>query len=189
MSITDAPARSGWPDRPGHEGKTRLELHDLVEGRAMLIRSREIAFERQVDKARVEPRQLLITAAEPLHRAGAVIFQHHIRPYRKVVDHRLPFLALEVDCKAALVAVEGSEETGAEPAEATGMVTVGRGLDLDHVGAELGEDEPGGNSIKKEGTPILFDRVKKLASAAGVQRRNNRSSGDAKKALRSRNSH
>src|SRR5437763_7427049 len=78
-----------------HEGKTRLELHDLVEGRAMLIRSREIAFERQVDKARVEPRQLLITAAEPLHRAGAVIFQHHIRPYRKAVDHRLPFLALD----------------------------------------------------------------------------------------------
>src|SRR5437588_8486779 len=70
-----------------------------------------------------------------------------------------PAIALEVDCKAALVAVEGSEETGAEPAEATGMVTVGRGLDLDHVGAELGEDEPGGNSIKKEGTPILFDRV------------------------------
>jgi len=68
--------------------------------------------------------------------AGAIIFQRHIRTHRKAVNHRLPFLAFEVDRKAALVAVEGSEETGAEPAKSTGMVTVGRGLDLDHVGAE-----------------------------------------------------
>lgn len=122
-------------------------------------------FERQVDKARVEPRQQLITAAEPLHRAGAVIFQHHIRTHREAVDHLLPFLALEVDRKAALVAVEGSEETGAEPAESTGMVTVGRRLDLDHVGAELGEDEPGGRP---------HDRVAELQNLDAGERRRQR---------------
>src|SRR5262245_17781597 len=37
-------------DRPGREAKTRLELHDLVEGWAVLVRSGEIDLERQVDR-------------------------------------------------------------------------------------------------------------------------------------------
>ena len=52
-------------DRLGHEGKTRLEPHDLLEGRAVLIRSGEITFERQVDTARVEARRLFITRSVP----------------------------------------------------------------------------------------------------------------------------
>src|SRR5205823_12465539 len=46
--------------------------------------------------------------------------------------------------EASLVAVEGGEEPGAEPAEPAGMVAVRRRLDFDDVGAKLSKQQPGG---------------------------------------------
>ena len=111
-------------DRPGHEGKAGLELHDLVERRAVLVGAGEVALERQIDEARVQRRELLVTAAEPLHRAGAVILQHDIGAHDEAMDHRLPLRALEVDREAALVAVEGREEAGAKPAQPARVVAL-----------------------------------------------------------------
>ena len=62
------------------------------------------------------------------------------------VDGRLALGALEFERQAALVAVEGGEEPGAEAAEPARVVALRRRLDLDHVGAKLGEDQPGGRT-------------------------------------------
>jgi len=108
--------------------KARPELHDLVERRAMLIGTGEVALQRQVNQTRVEHGQLLIAAIEPLHRARAVIFEDQIGGRDQPMDHRLAFLALQIHRQAALVAVEGGEKTGAETA---GMVALRCRLDLD----------------------------------------------------------
>jgi hypothetical protein len=56
--------------------------------------------------------------------------------------HRRPPLgALEVDREALLIAVECREEAGAKPAQPARAVAFRRRLDLDDVGAKLGEDE------------------------------------------------
>jgi hypothetical protein len=110
----------------------------------MLIGAGEIAFERQVDEPRVARRELIVAAAEPLHRARPVILQHDIGVSHQAMDHRLSFGSLEIDREAALVAVEGREEAGAKPAEPARVIALGRRLDLDDVGAQLGENEPGG---------------------------------------------
>ena len=49
------------------------------------------------------------------------------------------------------------------------MVTIGRRLDLDHVGAELGEDEPGGRGARPAGDPPSGRGLAaKRVEAAGV---------------------
>jgi hypothetical protein len=125
--------------RTGHESKAGLELHNLIERRTMLVGAGEVAFQRQVDQARVERGQLLITATQPLHCTGAEIFENHVGGRDQPLDHRLAFLALQIHREAALVAVEGGEKPGAKAAETAGMVAVRRRFDLDDVGAELGK--------------------------------------------------
>ncbi len=132
--------------RPGHEGKTGLELHDLVQGRAVLVRAGEIALQREIDQTRVERRQLLPADAEPLHRAGAVILDHDIGRRDQPVDNCPSLRPFQIDREAALVAVEGGEEPGPEPAEPARVIALRRRLDLDHLGAKLGEDQPGGRT-------------------------------------------
>jgi len=52
MSMTDAPARNGWPGGPVMNARPGLELHDFIERRTMLVRPGEIAFQRQVITSR-----------------------------------------------------------------------------------------------------------------------------------------
>src|ERR1700674_2121841 len=87
---------------------------------------------------------MLITATQPLHSAGAEIFEDHVGGRDQPMDHSLAFLALQIHREAALVAVEGSKKPGPKAAETTGMVALRRGLHLDDVGAELGKHQPGG---------------------------------------------
>jgi hypothetical protein len=149
-------------DWPGHEGKARLKLHHLVQHRAMLVGAGEIALEREKDEARVQRRELLVAAAQPLHRTRPVILQHNIRARDQAVNHRPTFLPLQVDRETALVAVERGEEPGAKAAKSPGMVAPWRRLDLDHIGAELGKDQPGGRP---------HDRVAELQDLDAGERR------------------
>ena len=143
--VDDRRAGAQWPaGRPGHIGKAHLELHHLVERRAVLVGAGEIAFEREVDEARVDLRQRLVTAAEPLHGAGPVVLEHHVGVDGEAVQGRLALGALKVEGEAALVAIEGGEEAGGEAAEAAGVVAARRRLDLDDVGAKVGEHEAAG---------------------------------------------
>ena len=58
------------------------------------------------------------------------------------MDHRLAILALQIYCKAALVAVAGGQKPSAKTTEAAGMIALRPGLDLDDIGAELGKHQP-----------------------------------------------
>jgi len=75
---------------------------------------------------------------------GPVIFDEHIGMDCETVHRRLALGALEVESKAALVAVERGEKPGREAAEAAGVVAARRWLDLDHVRAQVGEHEAAG---------------------------------------------
>ncbi len=127
--------------RPGHVGKPGHELHHLVECRAMLVGAAEKTLERAIDEPRVGLGEIGIAAAEPVHGAGRVVFDRHVGGRRQAVQQRAAFVGLEIDGEAALVAVEGAEETGGEAGQPPGRIAADR-LDLDHVGAEIGEDQP-----------------------------------------------
>jgi hypothetical protein len=73
----------------------------------------------------------------------AEILEEHIGAFQQPV-HGLAILGLgEVEHDAALAAVEQRKERGSHAAERAGLVARGR-LDLDHLGAELGEDHAAG---------------------------------------------
>ena len=126
--------------RPGHVGKPGHELHDFVERRAVLVGAAEKALERAIDQARICFRKIVVAAAEPVHGAGRVVLDHDVGCCRQAMQQRAAFVGLEVDGDAALVAVEGAEEAGGKADQPPGGIA-GHRLDLDHVGAEIGEDQ------------------------------------------------
>ena len=56
------------------------------------------------------------------------------------MQQRAAFVGLEVEGDAALVAVEGAEEARGKADQPAGRIAR-HGLDLDHVGAEIGKDQ------------------------------------------------
>ena len=107
----------------------------------MLVGPAKESLERAIDEARIFSRQISIAGAEPLHGAGRVVFEHHVGGLRQAMEQRAPLVGLQIDREAALVAVEGRKEPRGETIKPAGVIA-GHRLDLDHVGAEVGEDEP-----------------------------------------------
>ncbi len=107
----------------------------------MLVGAAQKSLQRAIDEARIFRRQIGIAAAEPLHGAGRVVFQNDVGGLRQAMEQRASFVGLQIDRQAALVAIEGRKESGGKAVEPAGVIA-GHGLDLDHVGAEIGEDEP-----------------------------------------------
>src|SRR5262245_66350995 len=100
-----------------------MELHDLVQCGAVLIWPCQIPLECQIDEARVDLGEVLVSAAQPLHGARRVVLNHHIGGRRQSL-HRRPALGpLEINRQAALATVEGGEEAGSKSAESTRVVT------------------------------------------------------------------
>ena len=85
--------------------------------------------------------KIAIAAAEPVHGAGRVVLDHDVGGCRQPMQQRAAFIGFEIDGEAALVAVERAEEAGGKAEQPAGGIAVDR-LDLDHVGAEIGENEP-----------------------------------------------
>ena len=72
-------------------------------------------------------------------------FSRDVRLCREVVEQRATLGIFQIDGEAALVAVECGKEACGETDEAPSRIAAGR-LDLDHVGAEIGEDQAGTRS-------------------------------------------
>ena len=107
--------------RAGHVGEAGLELHHLVQRRAVLVGAGEVALQRQVDQPRVDRRAAAPSRspAAPSCRGRNSPAPH--RPSRdQPVHRRLALRPLQVERQAALVAVEGGEEPGGEAAAAGG---------------------------------------------------------------------
>ena len=102
------------------------------------------AGRRGVDDVGPDRLDLLVAEAQALHRAGPKVLHQHVGALEQAQDHRLAVRVLEVDGDPALVAV-GRKVEGGEPVDkglGAGPVALegaARRLDLDHVGAHVGE--------------------------------------------------
>ena len=145
MSTTEVPARSGRPDRPGHVGEPAHHLHDLVERRPLLVRPGQEALERAIDQARIDLLEILRPQPALGHRVRREVLDQHVGRLQQLHQHRPALGRIGVERQALLVAVEVAEEAGAEAAQLARAVAVDR-LDLDHLGAEIGQDHAAGRS-------------------------------------------
>ena len=85
--------------------------------------------------------------------ADLEILDQHVRPGGELPDHAPSLLVVEIELDRALAAVGGMKIGGVEMAAvgrfhegrtpAAGIVAGPLALDLDHIGAEIGENLPG----------------------------------------------
>src|SRR5262245_61790915 len=109
----------------------------------MLIRARQIAFQGAVDNVWGEGRNALVVQAKALEETGPEVLDQHIRFADEAPRHLLPSRCRHINRNAALVAAVVGEETRSWSLEEARAIALDR-LDLDHIGAEVGEDEAAG---------------------------------------------
>ena len=127
------------PAGAGHVGQTTHHLHDLIQGRAVLVGTRQETIERTVDDVRAQLAHGIVIEAETLHGAGAKVFRDHVGTGQQTLHDVPPARRLDVHREASLVAIEGDEESGAGACQVT-RVVAGDRLHLDHVCAEVRQD-------------------------------------------------
>ena len=114
-----------------------------------------VAGNRTIDEPRVYLPRVFPPEAEAHHDAGAELFDEDIGAFDQRPQPRRRAGSLEVDLDALLAAVEHGEQqaviAGARASFAHGLAA--GALDLDHLGARLGEDE-GGERPRQEGGEI-----------------------------------
>ncbi len=154
MSAIGTPARVGSPSgRAGeaHEAAHALR-HQVIAGARRIGAGLAEAGDRAIDQTRVVGREAFIVEAELLEPADLEVLEQHVGARRELLDDALAFRRLEVELDRALAAI-GAMEIGRAQMAAVGCRYEGRAprtrvvagtlaLDLDHVGAEVGEDLP-----------------------------------------------
>ncbi len=137
-----ARALAGDAHDPAHR------LRDQIEAAAMAVGSGPAkAGERAVDQARIALAQLLVVEAELRERARPVVLDHDVGILEQARQHPLAARGLEVEHDAPLVAVDHHERgrlavDHRQPAP--GVVAARDLLDLDHVGAHVGQHQRAG---------------------------------------------
>jgi hypothetical protein len=130
-----------------HEAAARLdERVEARVGREFALAA--VAGDRAGDDARVDRSQRLVVDAEAFADAVAVVVEDDIGDADEIEEGFAPLRVLEVDGEAALapVVADEAQSVGAE------RVAVGR-LDLDAIGAPVGEDA-GGEGAGDEGAEV-----------------------------------
>ncbi|MGY4460118.1 hypothetical protein ACVWYI_004078 [Bradyrhizobium sp. LB13.1] len=124
-------------------------LGDQIEAAAVLVRTGTAeARQRAIDQRREFFVQRLVSEAEALHRAGRKVLDQHVGVRDQPSQHRFAAVGLEVQHDAALVAVH-HQEGGRLIADLrrhrmAGVVAIRRFLDLDDVGAHVGQHQGAG---------------------------------------------
>ena len=169
---------AGHRHRAAHRLRHRLVALEMRVGAVAAE-----ALDRRVDQPRVEVAQHVPAEPQPLHRAGAEIFEQHVRLFDDFLEQPLSVVGLQVERQAALVGVEQQEEqaVGAGLFEMHGARDIARFrlFELDHVGAEKGQDLGAGrprlvvrhvddaDAGKGLGHAVSPDPVLSFGSAAG----------------------
>src|SRR5262249_12015476 len=129
------------------------EIVDVVT-RAVAIRAGlSVTRDRAVDDAGVELGHERVADAELVHHAGAEALDDRIGVAREPQERVATADSLEVESKAALVAVDHAIDrrgrargrAGREP-ETARVIPLARVLDLDHIGPEVGEVQRAGRA-------------------------------------------
>ena len=146
--VHDRGARAhGLAARAGHEGQPPRHLRQLVEEWLRLVRAGEEALEGEIDEARIGAGEHVVAQAQGLHRAVGEVVDHHVGDGGEAQEQRAALRrALEIDGDAALVAVEEMEEGRRPRGHGARLIALAPALHLDHVGAEIGQNEPRGGS-------------------------------------------
>ena len=138
----DAQRPSGWPGHVGHAGH---HLHDLVHGGAVLVGAVQEALAGGDDQLGVFGAQRLGVVAELAQRDVAEVLHEHVGAGDELIERGAALGAGGVEHDRFLAAVEGGEEGAAHAAQVARLVALGR-LDLDHLGAEEGEEHAAGRA-------------------------------------------
>ncbi len=102
--------------------------------------ARTVAGNLAEDEARIDLTQRLVAEAEPVHHAGTEVGDDDVGLFRHAPDDTCPFLVLQVDDRAAFVAVDRKEVgalAGHERWSVTASSVAVRRLDLDDVGTHI----------------------------------------------------
>jgi hypothetical protein len=127
----------------GHVGQAAHHLHHLVERGAVLVGAGQEALVADVDQPLVVLRERGVVEPEPGQRAGLEVLCHDVGRQRQPARRGGTLGRLQVDADALLVAVEQREEAGAGTEQPARVVAVHR-LDLDDLGAEVGQHHAAG---------------------------------------------
>ena len=142
-----ADLRAGHERRPvvesrGRGGSARALRHVLVY-LAIFVRAGAKAFDRRDDHARIQFLDSLPREAHAVERARGEVLHQHIAVLDQLLEHFLALLALGVERYRALVMVQHGEIKTVDIRDIAQLfarhITRARLLDLDHIGAEPGE--------------------------------------------------
>ena len=119
-------------------------LRDQVEAALGRVGAGQaVAGQGAVDQPRIGSAQHVVAEAQPFHRADAEVFDDDIGAVDDPPQRRVRRRVLQVERDAPLVAVHHHERARLAVdfgrREAPRVVAVGHALDLDHVGAHVGE--------------------------------------------------
>ena len=128
--------------RAGHVGEPAHHLHGLVERRAVLVGTGQEALQRAIDEAGIAGLERVVAEAKRVETAGAKVLDQHVGARDQLLGECDPLGRLDVELEASLVAIERRKEAGAGARQPPCVVALAHGLDLDHVGAEIAEDQP-----------------------------------------------
>jgi hypothetical protein len=145
-----------------HVGEAAHHLHHFVERGAVVVRAGQKALVAHVDEARIQLAERVVVEPQLLHGAGLEVLADDVGGGDEAQRglHALGLLQVERD--ALLVAVEGREEARARAEQAARVVALD-GLDLDDLGAEVGQQQAAGRT---------HDHVGELDDAdAGIRKR------------------
>src|SRR5262245_64196549 len=106
----------------------------------MRVGARQVPLQRAVDEVWGEGRDALVVEAEPLEEAGSEVLDQDVRLSDQASRYLLPGRPSRVHRDTALVPTVVGKEARGRPPEAAGAIAFDW-LDLDHVSAEVGEDE------------------------------------------------
>ncbi len=127
----------------GGRGRAAGALRDVLVDLAVLVGTGAEALDRGDDHARVGLVDVLPGQPHAVERAGREILHQHVAGLDQLVEHALALRVLGVDRDRALVVVEHGEVervgVGHVAQLAARDVADAGALDLDHVGAEPGE--------------------------------------------------
>ena len=186
-AISAPPPRSAICAAAGHrrsvglagqpEDPVQAEVVDVVAGPVPVRPILAVAGDRAVDEPGVLLAQPLVSDAEAVHHARAKRFEQHVDVADQPQQHFLAGWRLQIDPDRALAAVERQEQ-GAAGARLGSLVVRRRPanvvaqpgvLDLDHVGAEVREQqraEPAGKQPRQVEHLQPFQRERAHARAA-----------------------
>src|SRR5712672_2129437 len=160
----------------GRRGRTAGALRHVLVDLAFLIGSRAEALDGGDDHARIELVDVLPGQPHAVERAGREILHQHVALLDQPIEDLPAFRMLGIDGDRALVAVEHGEVEAVGPLHVAQLpardVAHAGPLDLDHVGAHIGEQ------LRAGGARL---HVREVEDAHAVERLAGRSPGLARR--------